>query len=346
MNILHTRHRQRGVSAWTLTGSLLVVAGLVGLGIALIKPGSQTSGIASVATKSGADNAATAGIKSAGPGAAAAPVAKSDPSRGPHPNWHGTWRSVAPDAQMVITPTEVGGCKWINAAEPRFNSDCESGYEKASVALADISRRFEESLVEFQRDPSHFSISDLTQSRRFISRIKPGNYRVIWRHDGSDCGLEQMIADGDLMLRIVDCKYRHQISLFTRERTIPSPVGQVPQVSAGVTVAPSLPVGRWQGTVSQLGYSPYSAVMQLQSNSTGVPVGTMAYPSMPCTASLTFTRTVGNVFWFRESVQEGRGKCVDGGQISISAMSDGTMAWQYFVPVNLNSPVATGTFRR
>ena len=42
MSILHSRHRQRGVSAWTIIGSLLVVAGIAGLGVALIQPGSLT----------------------------------------------------------------------------------------------------------------------------------------------------------------------------------------------------------------------------------------------------------------------------------------------------------------
>ena len=225
MNILHTGRRQRGASAWTLIGGLLVVAGMAGLGVALIKPGSQTASIASpasaasVATRSGAAAPLTAGTKPATPAAASTAVTKTDPpGSGPHPNWHGTWRGATPDAQMVITATEVGGCKWINAAEPRFNSDCESGYAKTSVSLADISKSYEESVALFQRDPSHFSISDPIQSRRLISRIKPGNYRKIWMHDGSDCGLEQMIIDDDLMLRILDCKYRHQISLFTRVR--------------------------------------------------------------------------------------------------------------------------------
>ena len=239
MNILHTSRRQRGASAWTLVGSLLIAAGIAGLGIALIKPGSRTPSIAKVPAVAPAAPAApaapvapvapvatgsaaapmTADTKPAAPSAASTAITKTDPpGTGPHPNWHGTWRGASPDAKMVITATRVGECKWINATEPRFESDCESGYAKSSVSLADISQRFEESVALFQRDPSDFSITDPAQSRRLIGRIKPGNYRVIWMDGGSDCGRQQLIIDDDLILGVVDCKYQHQISLFSRVR--------------------------------------------------------------------------------------------------------------------------------
>lgn len=347
MSFVHTRHRQRGVSAWSIIGSLLVVAGMAGLGVALIMPGSQTPGIAPVATGGGTGAPLAGDTTPAAPGVGPTAVTKTDrPGSGPHPNWHGTWRGAVPDAQTVITADRVGACKWINATEPRFDSDCESGYAKASVSLADISRRYEESVAQFQRDPTDFKISDPIQSRRMISRIKPGNYRVIWMDGGSDCGREEMIVDGDLLLRIVDCKYQHEISLFTRERVTPSAAGQEPQVAASGMVAPPQPGGRWHGAVTQAGFPPYPAVMQLDPTAAGLPAGTMAYPTLGCTASLAFMRREGNAFWFRESILAGRGKCLDGGRISVSPMSNDTVAWRYFVGENVNSPMATGTFRR
>lgn len=361
MSILHSRHRQRGVSAWTLIGSLLVVAGLAGLGVVLINSGDPATQVAPVATESGAATPATAGIKSAAPGTAPTAAGKTGPSSsGPHHNWHGTWQGTTPDSRMVISAAGVeifdvlqsegkkdkfhAKLPWVNAGEASGNE--ESGYAKSSMSLAEISRRFEESVALFQRDPSYFSISDPAQSRGMIGRIKPGSYRVVWAYWGGDCGLRDMILDGDLILSIVNCRYRHEISLFTRQGATPAAVGQQPQGTARVTAAPSLPSGRWQGTVTQAGYPPYPAVMQLQSTSAGIPGGTMAYPSMPCTALLTFMRAEGNAFWFRESIQEGRGKCLDGGQISVSATSGDTVVWRWFVGENVNSPVATGTFRR
>lgn len=252
MSILQTRSGQRGVSMWSMSGSLLLVAGMAGLGVALIKPGSPTASIAPVATGNraaapltGADtktsvpggtkpalssvtkspepgdskSAAPGPAKSTAPGTASTEVTKADPpGSGPHPNWHGTWRGGTPAVEMVITATRVGECKWVNATEPRFDGECEAGYAKSSLSLANLVRRFEESVALFQRDPSDFSITDPAQSRKLISRIKPGNYRVIWMQDGSDCGMGDLIVDGDSMLRVVDCKYRHQISLFTRVR--------------------------------------------------------------------------------------------------------------------------------
>jgi hypothetical protein len=46
MNINHKGNRQLGASAWTLIGSLLVVAGLAGLGVALVGPSSQAPSVA------------------------------------------------------------------------------------------------------------------------------------------------------------------------------------------------------------------------------------------------------------------------------------------------------------
>ena len=244
MNILHTSRRQRGASAWTLIGSLLVVAGIAGLGVALIKPGYLTPSVAPVATGSTAAPI-TADTKPAAPAAAPSAVIKTDPpGSGPHPNWHGTWRGEKPDARMLITATSVGNCKWITATEPRFDSDCESGYAQTSVSLVDISKSYEESVALFQRDPIDFRISDPAQSRRFIGRIKSGNYRVIWMDGGSDCGRQQLIIDGDSILGIVECKYQHQISLFTREGVPPPAVAREVQVPAGKTVAIPLPGGR------------------------------------------------------------------------------------------------------
>lgn len=373
MNILQTSCRhQRGAAAWTIIGSLLVVAGVVGLGVALIKPGSKTASIASATPATPATQAASVApatpAKSvvtrssaaapmavdtkpaapvAAPAAASTAVAKTDPpGSGPHPNWHGTWRGEKPDARMLITAARVGDCKWITATDPRFDSDCESGYAKSSVSLADISRRYEESVALFQRDPSDFSISDPAQSRRLIGRIKPGNYRVIWMDGGSDCGRQQLIIDGDLILGIVECKYRHEISMLSREGVAPPAVAREVQGSAGKPVAIPLPGGRWEGTVNQPGFGPYAAVMQLQATPAGVPAGTMAYASLRCTASLSFMENEGNKVWFREAIQEGKGKCVDGGRISISPMSNESLLWQYFGPGNLSSPMATATFRR
>ena len=72
----------------------------------------------------------------------------------------------------------------------------------------------------------------------------------------------------------------------------------------------------------------------------------MAYASLRCTASLSFMESEGNKVWFRESIQDGKGKCVDGGRISITPMSNDSLLWQYFAPGNVSSPMATATFRR
>ena len=129
MKDFHSTVRQRGASAWTLAGALFLMAGVAGLGVALFnKPGGQALGVAPK-TPGGVgkpvDNSA-------------APVEApklANPGVGPHPTWYGTWRGATPDASFVIAASGVGDCKWIAANEPKFASDCESGYAKASVCL-------------------------------------------------------------------------------------------------------------------------------------------------------------------------------------------------------------------
>ena len=226
--------RQRGVSALLIVGSLLIVAGLAGLGFAWMQPGSPLPG-AATAESAGRATAPLPEVAQQASPEQAPPlvIAKPTPTSGPHPNWHGTWQGTTPDSKMVISAAGVeifdvyenDGKKnkshtklpWVKASETSGNSE-ESGYAKSSVSLAEISRDYEASVAQFRRDPTDFRISDPTLSRRFIGRIKPGNYRVVWAYWGGDCGLRDMIIDGDLILSIVSCKYQHKIDLFTRSR--------------------------------------------------------------------------------------------------------------------------------
>ena len=58
--------------------------------------------------------------------------------------------------------------------------------------------------------------------------------------------------------------------------------------------------------------------MQLQATPAGMPAGTMAYALLRCAASLCFIENEGNKVWFRDDIQEGKGKCVNGVRASIS----------------------------
>ena len=226
--------RQRGASALVIVGSLLIVAGLAGLGFAWMQPGSVVPGVATAESAGRTAASMPELVQQVSPEKAPPPViAKPTPTSGPHRNWHGTWQGIKPDSKMVISAAgvevfdveEYDGKKnkfhtnlpWVKATEPNGNDEV-SGYAKSSVSLAEISRAYEASLAMFRRDPSDFSISDPALSRRFIGRIKPGNYRVVWAYLGGDCGQRDMIIDDDLILSVVKCKYRHKIDLFTRSR--------------------------------------------------------------------------------------------------------------------------------
>ena len=227
--------RQRGASALVIVGSLLIVAGLAGLGFAWMQPGSLVPGVATAESAGRTAASMPELVQQVSPEKAPPVIVKPSSNSGPHPNWHGTWQGTTPDSKMVISAAGVeifdglkyGGkahelhqmcmCPWVKASEASGNSE-ESGYAKSSVSLAEISRAYESTVARFGRDPSDLSISDPTQSRRMIGRINPGNYRVVWAYWGGDCGLRDMIIDDDLILSVVKCKYRHQIDLFTRSR--------------------------------------------------------------------------------------------------------------------------------
>lgn len=226
--------RQRGVSALLIVGSLLIVAGLTGLGFVWMQPGSSPPRVATAESANRAAAPMQEVAQQASPEQAPPPViAKPTPTSGPHPNWHGTWQGTTPDSKMVISAAgveifDVGvndgkknkfhiNLPWVNATESNGNDEV-SGYAKSSVSLAEILRSYEATVATFRRDPSDLSISDPTQSRRMIGRINSGNYRVVWAYMGGDCGQRDMIIDGDLILSIVHCRYQHKIDLFTRSR--------------------------------------------------------------------------------------------------------------------------------
>ena len=225
--------RQRGASALVIVGSLLIVAGLAGLGFAWMQPGSPLPGAVTAESAGRAPAPMPALAQPVSPEKEPPPViAKPAPTSGPHPTWHGTWQGAMPDSKMVITAAGVeifdvnksdGKTQKYHSIAPWGTKDPsgngeESGYAKSSVSRAEILRAYEASVLQFRRDPSDFGISDPDLSRRFIGRIKPGNYRVVWADLGGDCGQRDMIVDDDLILSVSTCKYQHVIDLFTRVR--------------------------------------------------------------------------------------------------------------------------------
>lgn len=234
--------RQRGPSAWTVLGVVLLLSGVTTLGVALWQATESPAGTASPAQAAFAPAAApTAGPpQSRGPAnqAPARPAAAADrqpgSSRGPLPNWHGQWQGESPGSRLVIGPggvdlsqprTEDDGklsvwtvhCEWIAQAETS-EGGCHSGYVTGSKALAAIQAEFERSVESFRLDPSDFQITDPARARQSLRSVRPGNYRVIWVWNGGDCGYHQFIIDNDTMIRVMQCKYAHEIERFSRIR--------------------------------------------------------------------------------------------------------------------------------
>ncbi len=247
MKILHTRNRQRGVSAWTMIGMLLVVAGMIGLGIALIKPEGYAPAIAPVAAGSGGATSLPGATRPAAPGATPTAVTKTLPiapqpeaaqalaASDLNPIWFGVWQGEKAGSRLEISGNELVASwtikqdngtsaqheersKWSPLSEDKApdNGYLLFGYAKRSKSPAEIRDAYEKSVTQFKLDPSDFTISDPVPSRRALAAIKPGNYRVVWTYLGGDCGYHEFIVDGDAMLQVSQCKYGHSVEFYTR----------------------------------------------------------------------------------------------------------------------------------
>lgn len=323
MNILRTSHLQRGAGAFTLLGFVLVGLGLAGMAAHFWFNRSAVTG--ATTSPQGRPSAAVPAAASVMPPNASQVVA------GLNPAWFGRWQGTTPLSVPTVSATDFileaeverdgskvrtqSVCKWSRADEDNLPQDgsCAFGYTRTSKSLAAVARDFEESVAAFQRDPTDFQISDPGRGRLDLTSIRPGTYRMVWLYEGGDCGYSEFMVDGDSMLRVSRCKYRHLVERYARQGGPPFGEGQPGQVFGAVGGVPALPNGRWQGDVMQAGYGQYAAVIQLQATAAGIPAETMAYPSLGCTASLTFLRSAGNAVWFTESIQVGKGKCRDGG---------------------------------
>ncbi len=227
--------RQVGAGALTLIGSLLIVAGLAGLGFAWMSPATPPPppAFTSVAPT---NNAPAPTAPTAPPVAALtapAPVVTPEPTAGPHPNWHGSWQGETPGSRLVIGPagvdrtyirendgkkrTHTEHCKWTLPAA-KSGEGCHSGYAKSSKAVTAIQAEYEQSAEAFRRDPTDFHISDPVRSRAALRSVSPGNYRILWTEDEGDCSRNEMIIDNDTVLSDMQCHYGHEVERFTRIR--------------------------------------------------------------------------------------------------------------------------------
>jgi hypothetical protein len=85
--------------------------------------------------------------------------------------------------------------------------------------------------------------------------------------------------------------------------------------------------GQWCGVAEQAGPGTYrsewSAVLYLKGAT-----GRMAYPSLDCGGELTFERTEGNIHFYRERIDYGRTRCLDGGLVGIEPLG-ASVRWEW-----------------
>lgn len=156
----------------------------------------------------------------------------------PGPQWLGTWKAPSTDENLTISsdvieyfgtrtlepespPEEFRfAYKWTDdSSEKAGDSVFESfGYMSKSTTRVALSKRYEEALDQFKRDPMDFSVSDATESRRHLGTLPDGRFKVIWAYGGGDCDFFEYVINGDSILAIQECKYGTSIRLFNRIR--------------------------------------------------------------------------------------------------------------------------------
>lgn len=153
------------------------------------------------------------------------------------PQWAGTWKSEDGHSIKRVTASRIdetfdplgkkdmpeaheGTLHWTNEPEEKAGPEIEGvfGYAKKPLSQRDISRRYEEALRSYRKDPTDFNVSDPVKSRHAINAIAPGIYKVMWSYGGGDCGFEEHVVDGDKMLVVSECKYGFGVRLFKRVR--------------------------------------------------------------------------------------------------------------------------------
>ncbi|SBW22589.1 hypothetical protein FDG2_2844 [Candidatus Protofrankia californiensis] len=94
---------------------------------------------------------------------------------------------------------------------------------------------------------------------------------------------------------------------------------------------PAALVGRWEGVVSQPGAHPdkYPIRLELRNGRIGEVVGSVAYPTFPCSGSLTLI-VGGDETRVQEKINDGESRCADNGEIRLYSQSDGTLRWEYY----------------
>ena len=150
----------------------------------------------------------------------------------------------------------------------------------------------------------------------------------------------KVLAEGGKMLANEQAKAL--VSEMLRDMTIGGKwaPGSAP-MKPSVANHAKIPEGVWEGIVQQAGYGSYPVVMEVRAAQANTTAGNTNYPSLGCGGPITFAQIKDGTFVYRENIDRGRGKCIDGGFISLTPNSDGSMDWKYAAPNNPTHVLAT-----
>lgn len=86
--------------------------------------------------------------------------------------------------------------------------------------------------------------------------------------------------------------------------------------------------GKWEGAVNQPNYGSYPVRIGFEASG----VARIAYPTLDCGGSLVFLGQIGNRFLFRQKLEYGQTKCVNGGRVDVRKPTNNSLDFQWFFP--------------
>lgn len=109
--------------------------------------------------------------------------------------------------------------------------------------------------------------------------------------------------------------------------------------SAGAGGAEPTPIGTWAGTVTQEGETYQACLIITNVTEEDVPSGTVDYPDLACSGTVTYLGQSDAAYTFDEKITEGVANCVDG-YVEATLLPSGDLQWAWSVTAG-TAPLAT-----
>jgi len=103
-------------------------------------------------------------------------------------------------------------------------------------------------------------------------------------------------------------------------------------------------IGTWEGVVTQAGFGTYLVSMEIDLLQTGKRAGSIDYPQLNCSGTLTYDGNSSGVYIFNEQIDIGQEICLGPGRIEIEETDSRKISWEWYF--GGSEPLVTGTLTK